>query len=133
MCAFTVSIILPAFESVISQSRCFLKPKSFLRGLCSLKSLLRVSEHLPPRALSFVETRYACFSSDVYCWIISVFYLDIIKQHEINLSAEKSSVLFGISQYIKYQACSHLQNLAKLYNHFLFVVKNFYSVMVLTC
>ena len=58
---------------------------------------------------------------------MSVFYLDIIKQHETNLSAEKSNILFGIPQ-----LCSNkLQNLVKLYNHFLFVVKNFYSVMVL--
>ena len=31
---------------------------------------------------------------------MSVFYLDIIKQHESNLSPEKSNVLFGIPQYI---------------------------------
>ena len=48
LCAFIVSIILATFESIISQSRCSLEPKSLLWGLCPLKSLLRVSEHLPP-------------------------------------------------------------------------------------
>ena len=123
--AFVFSIIWAAFESIISQSRCSLEPKSFLRGLCFLKSLLRVSEHLPARAPNFVDTRYACFSSDVYSWIMSVFYLDIIKQHETNLSAEKSNILFGIPQYIKQQRCKNLKNLVKLYNHILFVIKNF--------
>ena len=33
--------------------------------------------------------------------IMCVFYLDIIKQYEANLSAEKSNILFGIPQYIK--------------------------------
>ena len=33
--------------------------------------------------------------------ITSVFYLDIIKQHETNLSAKKSNTLFGIPQYTK--------------------------------
>ena len=63
---------------------------------------------------------------------LCVFYLDIIKQHEANLSAEKSNILFGIPQYIK-QGCNNLQNLVKLYIHFLFVVKNFYSGMLLVC
>ena len=33
--------------------------------------------------------------------VMSVFSLDIIKQHETNLSARKSNILFGIPQYIK--------------------------------
>ena len=106
LCIFSLKqlIILAAFKSIVSQSRCPLGPKSFFRAFYALKSLLRVSEHLLPfaaRALSFVDTCYACFSSDVYTWIMPVFCLDIIKQHENNLSAEKSNILFGIPQYIK--------------------------------
>ena len=59
LCAFIVSIILASFKSIINQSRCSLEPKSFLRGLCPLKSLLRVSEHPPPEP-------HTCFSADVY-------------------------------------------------------------------
>ena len=43
-------------------------------------------------------------------------------------------MLFSITQKIKqYQRSNNLQNLVKIYNRFLFVVKNFYSVMVLIC
>ena len=63
--------------------------------------------------------------------VFPVYILDIIKQHETNLSAEKINI-FGISQYIKQQGYNNLQNI-KLYNHFLFVVTNFCNVMVLIC
>ena len=32
---------------------------------------------------------------------MSVFHLDIIKQHETSLSVEESNIVFGIPQYIK--------------------------------
>ena len=106
LCIYSLKqlITLAAFKSIIGQSRCPLGPKSFLRAFCPLKSLLRVSEHplpLAARAPSFVDACYACFFSDVYTWIMPVFYLDITKQHENNLSAKKSNILFGIPQYIK--------------------------------
>ena len=130
-----------AFKSVLSQSRFLLEPKSFLRGLCPLKFLPRVSEHplLPTSSLSRAEApalltlAVLAFPQMFTPGIMSVLYLDIIKQHVTNLSAEKSNILFGIPQYIKQYGCNNPQNLVKLYNHFFFVIKKFYSVMVLVC
>ena len=131
---------MAAFKSVLSQSRFLLEPKSFLRGLCPLKFLPRVSEHplLPTSSLSRAEPpalltlAVLAFPQMFTPGIMSVLYLDIIKQHVTNLSAEKSNILFGIPQYIK-QGCNNPQNLVKLLQSFFFVVKKFYSVMVLIC
>ena len=65
--------------------------------------------------------------------VFLVYILDMIKQHKTNLSAEKINILFGIPQYIEQYGYNNLQNVIKLYNHFLFLVKNIYSVMVLIC
>ena len=46
-------------------------------------------------------------------------------------NAKKNNIILGTPQYTKQQGSNSLQNVVKLYNHFLFVVKNFYSVMVL--
>ena len=40
-------------------------------------------------------------------------------------------ILFGIP--LMQQGSNNLQNVVKLYNHFLFAVKTFYTVMVLIC
>ena len=98
------SIRINFLRIYVSQSSCSLGPKSFLRVFYPLKSLLRVSEHPPSppsstRAPSFVDTCYAYFFSDVYTWIMSFFYLDTIKLHETNLSAEKSNILWYPSVY----------------------------------
>ena len=65
--------------------------------------------------------------------VFLVYIVAIIKQHETNLPAEKINLLFGIPQYIKQKGYNNLQNVIKLYNYFLFLLKNFYSVMVLIC
>ena len=129
----SLSHMLPAW--LLTLTLLYMCTSICVLGALPLKYLLRVSQHHSPPSqsppqrpqLHWRSLCYARFFSDVYCWIMSVFYLDIIKQHETNLSAEKSNILFSIPQ-----LCSNnLQNLVKLYNHFLFVVKNFYSVMVL--
>ena len=56
-------IISVAFKSILSQSRCFLEPKDFLRALLPLKILLR-SQNTLVWTPSFVDARYAQFSAD---------------------------------------------------------------------
>ena len=56
------------FRSIISQYRCSLGPKSFLRGLFPLKPTLRGSEQHPDSP-SYANACYHCFSADdVYFW-----------------------------------------------------------------
>ena len=55
----------------------------------------------PPALLTFVALAALAFPLMFNPGIMYVFYLDMIKQHETNLSAEKSNKLFGIPQYIK--------------------------------
>ena len=100
---------------IYSKSRCSLEPKSFPRRLYPPKipdeSLSTTIPQSPP---SSVDARCACFSSDVYS-MDHVFYLDMIKQHETNLSAKKSNValLHMIVTDIKENIITKLQ---KLYN-----------------
>ena len=65
------SPISTAFKSILSQSKCSLEPKYFLRGLCPLNPLLRGSE---PSASIMVVT--LAFPLIMFApGIISVFYL----------------------------------------------------------
>ena len=68
--------------------------------------------------------------------IISVFYLmfpagfyDVIKMHRNDMFSRESNILFCIPPL--QQGCNNLKNIVKLYNHFLIVIKDFFSVMVL--
>ena len=58
-----------------------------------------------------------------------IYILNTIKRHGADLFSQESNILFGIPQ--EQQRCSNLQNVVELYNHFLFVAKNFFSVTVL--
>ena len=42
---------MATLKSILSQSRCSLEPKSFIRGLCPLKPLLRISKHPQPKII----------------------------------------------------------------------------------
>ena len=55
-------IIVVAFNSVLSQTRCSLEPRKCFRGWSALNLLLRGSEY--PETPSFVDACYTCFSAD---------------------------------------------------------------------
>ena len=65
------------------------------KTVCPLKSLLRVSEH--PQQCHMWMLAMLAFPLVFTPGIMSVFYVDIIKQHETNLSAEKSNIYYLVS------------------------------------
>ena len=64
-------LISTAFKSILSQSRCSLEPKNFLRELHPLNALLRVSD--PPALLTLTTLAFPLIMFAP--GIISVFYL----------------------------------------------------------
>ena len=68
-------IILTTFKSILSQSKCSLEPKNFLRVPCPLKTLL--GSQNTPRSSSFVDAHYAHFLVDfMHSWDMSdIFYI----------------------------------------------------------
>ena len=67
-------IVSATSKSISSQSRCFLEPKTFLRGLSPVKLPLRGSEHPPDHPAPFTLTMLA-FLLMFISGIMSVFYL----------------------------------------------------------
>ena len=74
---FIVLSSLTTFKSILSQSRCSLEPKNFLRGLHPLNPLLRGSEH-PPEPPALLTLATIAFPLIMFtAGIISVFYLTL--------------------------------------------------------
>ena len=79
---FLLSYLWTTLKSILSQSRCFLEPKNFLRVLCPLNPPL--GSQNTPRPPSSVGTRYAHFSTDyIHSWN-HVWYLHMEQQIEEN-------------------------------------------------
>ena len=72
---FWTVILSAASKSILSQSRCSLEPKNFLRVLHPLKPLL--GSHSTPRSPSSVDAHIAQFSVDYICSWYHVWYLHI--------------------------------------------------------
>ena len=88
---FWTVIISATFKSILSQSRCSLEPKRFLRVLCPLKSPAGVPEH-PPRPFCSIDACYAHFSANyIHSWH-KVWYLHV--GHPIEENQQCVSIIY---------------------------------------
>ena len=99
---------------LLSQSKCSLEPKNFLRGLRSLNPLLRGSN--PP----------SCLCSQL---VLMIYILDIIKWHVTNLFSGESNIWYPSVT----TSVQHFTKRSWTLQSFYFCSENFLRVMVLIC
>ena len=87
---------MTVFKSILSQSRCSLEPKNFLRAFLPLKTLLGFWN--TPRSPSSLDARYAHFSADYmhswdHVWYLHVGHLIEENQLCISIFVKKNKLV----------------------------------------
>ena len=130
-------IILATFKTILSHSRCFLEPRKFLMGVCPLKP--NPPAHWPLKCSLF---HWLCLLLGSYLSFIPVFYATLFpagfsdthpghNKTVWDLSAHPKKVMYWYPTVDKTITRVQKLTIVKIHNHFLFIVKNFYCVMVL--